>query len=969
MKLRYIALLLSILILSCTVNTDDKSISEFEFAQVPDNAKPWVYYWWLKGNVSKELITRDLTEMKDKGVGGILLFDSRNYHDDYYTGNIPVPLEIKYEFMSPEWREMVKYTLEEANRLGLKVSINLADSGGTLSGPWDLKENGPKQLLWSATTINGPQVISIPLQKPQDKQFFQDIIVMATKISKSGNSGDLNSSWQTVTPFANIPGEGQPVNLTENVKNNSLEWTVPEGTWRILRFGYHVIGTKGSVDILSKEIVTHYFNLMGAQLLKDAGELARTTLTHFYNVSWEGGLPDWTVGFEKEFKKYRDYELFEYMPALAGITVKDSIKTLQFLRDYWRTVSDCFKVNCYETIGELCHSNGIEWHSENGGPWTRNAPMFKEADMLEFWGRNDMPQGEFWCASPINPPRSNVRFTAMAAHTYNNALVAVEAFTHMSYHWTLYLEELKRLADFNFVDGANFFIWHTFTASPEELGKPGFEYFAGTHINTNVTWWNKSGDFFDYLGRCQYMLRQGLFSADVCCYVSDKNYVTWGRGEKWHKNQTLTLPSGYTYDLINAEILDRISVKDSKLVLPNGMSYKLLVIDLEEPIMPEKALMKIKELANNGATIVLGSKKPQRTPGIDMSNNLSLLVGELWGKAGINNHGKGVVYNEVPLDIVLDNLKLKPDFKGPFEYIHRNSSGQDIYFVSGKGASECIFRVTGKKPEIWNPLTGETMEALVWNHTDDGRTSVSLDLPENGSVFVVFKEKAPSKHFISATGSGKIKSYKHNGNSTIVTAERGSYKFNNSSNNLSEFEVKGLPLILEGQWEVTFKPEGQPTIAKTFDNLTLWNENPDPAIKFFSGSADYIKSFDIQKAMVGKPAWLKLGKVHDVCKVWVNGKDLGVVWTSPWETDLTEVLKEGINNIRIEVTNCWANRLIGDAGLPENERTTKTNVRLVPDRSVYKRPFQAFSADDKLMSSGLIGPISIEFGDSFEINR
>src|SRR5690606_2250608 len=148
----------------------------------------------------------------------------------------------------------------------------------------------------------------------------------------------------------------------------------------------------------------------------------------------------------------------------------------------------------------------------------------------------------------------------------------------------------------------------------------------------------------------------------------------------------------------------------------------------------------------------------------------------------------------------------------------------------------------------------------------------------------------------------------------------------------------------------------------SFTDLKLWNEHSDPNIKYFSGTAVYIKSFEISKEQVSLPARLSIGNIHNVSRVWLNGEDIGILWTKPWFVLLTGLLKEGENELKIEVTNCWANRMIGDAGLPEEQRVVRTNVRLVPDRSTYKLGYQATSATDQLLDSGLEGPVSIEFG-------
>ena len=203
------------------------------------------------------------------------------------------------------------------------------------------------------------------------------------------------------------------------------------------------------------------------------------------------------------------------------MTVEGPEVSERFLRDYSRTLSDCFMNNCYGTLGKLCHKSGLKWHSESGGPWRRDTSMFKHADSLAFWGRNDMPQGEFWWPGAPEIGRSNASLAATAAHIYGRPLTSIEAFTHMKPHWSAYPEILKPGADGAFCDGINRFIWHTFSASPPEFGKPGIVYFAGTHLNPNVTWWEQATPILTYLARCQTMLRQGRFVADICCYSSD----------------------------------------------------------------------------------------------------------------------------------------------------------------------------------------------------------------------------------------------------------------------------------------------------------------------------------------------------------------------------------------------------------------------------------------------------------------
>jgi hypothetical protein len=951
------------------------SEAEQNFRSVPVSDRVWVYYWWLKGNVTKESITQDLTAMKNKGIGGFLLFDSRGYYDDYVNGIIPVPLKEKMEFMSPEWREMVKFTMQEASRLGLEMSINLANTGGSLRGPWDLGKDGPKKLIWTSASVKGPGKLNLKLSTPPDTKFYSDVALIAVKTNdgeaSTNNPDDLNGKWNEVNVSkGNAPLAGKVMNLNNRLKDGQLQWNIPDGEWKIVRFGSTVIADLGSVDILNKEAVTRYFNLMGKVLLDDAGPLAGKTLKYFYNVSWEGGEPNWTVGFEQEFSKFRGYKIKDYMPVLAGMTVENHEISLRFMRDYFRTVSDCFVDNCYRTIGDLCHARGIQWHAENGGPWRRNAAMFRDADMLTFWGSNDIPQGEFWAASMKDiEKQTNARFTAMAAHIYGKPLAAIEAFTHMTTHWSKYPAYLKPIADNNFAAGTNMFIWHTFTASPPEIGKPGYEYFAGTHINPRVTWWNEAGDFMNYLSRCQYLLRKGRFVADICAYTSDKNYVEWGRGRQWNEKSSLKIGPGYTFDLLNTDVLvNRLRVKGGKLVLPDGMNYKMLVVDLEDKTIPLDAIQKILSLSRAGATIILGQNKPERTPGLKhyprADRRVNRMANELW-----DNARDGKVFKGVTMEQVLMDKGLKPDFEGPFEYIHRTFDDGDIYFICGTGKAECTFRVQDKKPQFWNPVNGHISNVVNYRLTNDGRIVIPITLPQYGSMFVVFTGTKENKYITSVSGpnDGLIIKDMKGDTLNLVLWKSGDYNLTSSMNKSGEIKTEIIPEIeLTKPWEVSFTPGWGAPEKIRFDKLKLWNAYPDPGIKYFSGTGTYKTTFTLSEEQAKGPCLLNLGKVWDIAKVYLNGKDLGVVWTAPWSVDITSARKTGENELEIEVTNCWANRLIGDCSLPDNKRFTHTNVRLLPERGKYK-DYEAFSAKDTLLSSGLQGPVTIEFGKEKEV--
>lgn len=941
---------------------------EATFAKPPVLVRPWVYWWWLNANVTEKSITQDLEAMAAQGIGGFLLFDVTAYGQHIVASP---PREI--EFMSPRWRELVQFALKEAHRLGLKASINLSTCGGALRAPWDMEEHAVKKLIWASTEVLGP--VTVQLDRPEcSAPHYHPVAVVAARVGQStgGPGAGSTGPWTTVRDQLQPDAETatEVLNLTDKVDaDGRLRWDAPDGRWIVVRLACVVMEDRAEdVDVLSVRAVESHFDRMGRAIIADAGPLVGETLTHFYNVSWEGETPSWTPGFEDEFLKFRGYDMRPYLPALAGIRVVDADTTARFLRDYAATVTECFMENFYGRFDSLCREAGLRWHSESGGPWRQDRLLFREADQLAFWGRNDMPQAEFW----VPGYRSNVRRAAMAAHVYGKRLVSVEAFTHMTHHWSQYPASLKRSADLAFCDGANQFVWHTSPASPDEFGLPGIVYFAGTHINRNVTWFDYSGAFFDYLARCQALLRRGNFIADVGVYASHKNCEFWGRGRQWSEKASLSLPAGYSYDLLTDEVLaGRIRVDaNGDLVLPDGMRYRMLVVDLETGTMPVEALRKVVALAKAGATVVLGERKPTHIPGLrqhaEATAELVNLSAELWDAApGTRPIGEGRVITRTPLDEALAQAGILPDFEGAPDYIHRRDGDTDIYFVAGEGGVALTFRVDGKEPELWDPATGCITRVARYVKTEDGRITLPMTLPPNGSVFVVFRNPEQQPHITMANGPARILIGDRDGNAASIRFwKNGRYTFGNSDGKHFHVDIARLsePVPLDDSWEVDFAPGWGAPESIVFETLVPWDTHANPDIKHFSGTATYRKRVDLTAEQAGRTLRLHLGKVGCIARVRVNGRDLGVVWTEPWSIELTGAVIAGENLLEIDVANTWNNRLIGDAGLPPEQRRTSTNVILEEGERTRRYRCSSVNTIDPLTPSGLIGPIQLEFG-------
>jgi hypothetical protein len=479
------------------------------------------------------------------------------------------------------------------------------------------------------------------------------------------------------------------------------------------------------------------------------------------------------------------------------------------------------------------------------------------------------------------------------------------------------LFDLKNTADQAFCDGCNLTVIHNWSHSPSVTAKPGYAYFAGTHYSRNTTWWERTPAFNAYLGRCSFMLQQGLFVADALYFRGDNI----GRGDQMKPRPALPA-EGYDHDNCNLDgLLTRVSVKDGRLVLPDGMSYRMLVLPDNSPI-PLAALEKIAALVEAGATVV--GPRPAGLAGLAVRPVAKVkfdeLVAKLWGTGG----GSGVVRQGVEPAAVLQELRVPPDVEfsglspaGELDWIHRRTDDAEIYFVASRWDTpekvDCTFRVGGRQPELWDPVTGQTRHAAAFSQRD-GRTTVPLEFDPRGSVFVVFRRP------IMADASGAAAS-----NYPRVTPQ-------------SE---------LTGAWEVSFDPQWGGPAMVVFGSLVDWTTRPEDGIRFYSGTAVYRKRFTLAALpAAGEGLLLDLGEVHAVAAVKLNGRDLGVVWTKPARADISAAARAGENDLEISVVNLWPNRLIGDAALPADKRFTETNIH-------------KFVATTPLLPSGLLGPVRI----------
>lgn len=922
----------------------------------PRLARTRVWWWWLNGQTDKETITRDLEAMKAAGMGGANIIDAGG---DTQEGNRRVPHGP--DFGSPEWRKHFTHAVAEADRLGLELGFNI-QSGWNLGGPKVTVEESSKKITFSRIGVDGGKLLELPLAAPPAKSgFYREIAVLAvplpadapptgtpiTKIRQLDQKAYFNypgaftatEAWHLLqddpaSPTDQVCPPGSVVDLTRHMTaDGKLRWNAPAGKWEILRFGYTSTGAHVSthsenagglaIDYLDRRTLETYWKNTLEPIFRDVRPYLGKSLRFLHTDSWELGPVNWTAKFPEEFKQRRGYEVTCFLPVLAGHVIGSRDISNRFLNDFRRTLADLMADHKYQGFAELAHSLGLGIHPESGGPHA--GPM----DALRNLGINDVPMGEFWSPSPRHRVNDDQRFfvkqTTSAAHTYGRRVSLAEAFTNIGRHWQHDPRSLKSTFDRAACEGHNLTMWHTFSSSPRSQGLPGSAYFAGEHLNPNVTWWPQAHAFISYLNRCHFLLQQGLPANDVLHFYGE-NIPSFVRLKR--DDPARCLP-GYDYDVIDSRaLLDRCKVDaNGWIVLPEGTRYRLLSLVRHNAIsLP--VLQHIASLAEQGATVV--GPRPGRpfslSGGEAADRAFTSLCDRMWGASGSSNgirkFGKGRVIGDassrevLQADGVAEDFSWKGGDKNTFiDFIHRRTDDTEIFFVANRNARveslELRFRVSGKVPEFWDPVSGSRRDATDFR-SDSGVTLLPYTFQPEEAFFVMFRKSA---------GSG-VKSPMLPNVPTYQTA-----------------------LELAGPWSVSFDPAwgGPETIE--FERLVDWTARPEEGIRHYSGAATYRKSFATPQ--ISGPVFLDLGMVESLCEVKLNGQELGVLWSFPFRTEITPHLRPGgENQLEIKVVNLWCNRIIGDAKLPEGQRHTKTNITRL-------------TANTPLEPSGLLGPVRL----------
>jgi hypothetical protein len=758
------------------------------------------------------------------------------------------------------------------------------------------------------------------------------------------------------------------VDLTSQLKpDGRIQWKVPPGNWTVMRFvarstgqttrpaprtGHGFENDKFDGATYRRHWDQYQKKLLEKVVAKGGPLQQGRGLTTIHLDSWEMSSQNWTPKFRETFRKSCGYDPQPFYPAWMGLVVGSREKTERFLWDMRRTAQELVIAEHAEVIKQIARDKGLLYSNE---PYDMNP-----AGNLDLGSVSDIPMCEFWIDS--HDTQYSCIEAAAIAHTMGRPVVKAEAFTGTA-PFDHNPATMKNQTDWALAIGINGFVFHTFQHQPlGDDAKPGMTFGPyGIHWNRNQTFWEMLPGYHQYLTRCSHLLRQGVAVSDIL-YLTPEGapHIFEAPADALEGAANMRDKKGYSFDAVSPRILNmRAKVEDGRIVFPEGSQYRVLVLP-DVPTMTPETLTKIGELVRAGATVI--GNPPVKSPSLEnfpaCDAKVASLAQTMWpgttapAAATRIDCGKGAIHWGGDLDpktdiypdysataAVLAGLGLPEDYTSPsgkLRFIHRRTKEREIYFVSNRSGenltTEGVFRVEGLPPELWDPVTGKTRALQSYQNTD-GVTRVPLTFEPYQSYFIFFDHRnkdnglpqSPSDNFSA----------------------------------LSEVTALG------GAWEVAFDPaRGGPTKV-TFDALIDWTRRPEPGIRYYSGTATYQKTFDVPEAALKNDAFLDLGTVHSLCRVRLNGRDLGTVWTAPWRVEVSSALKASGNRLEIEVANNWANRLIGDQRPADAKARTLSwpsgllggaKQRTGRHTYVWKKHYKASSP---LMPSGLIGPVSI----------
>lgn len=909
-------------------------------------------------------------------INGDILYDANPFSNSNLTGNSYVDIKFEKPFtaqkiaihlrMGSSWGSMknirsvfeLLVSRDGKNYKPVKdFEIQGVNETVTIDIPETTSENfrfrmKQQQIIYYYTRVN---LAEIELLKKEEHPLYSPAFKYHLEKTISTRPEEVSDIFVTGSaPEAAPVNSSGVIDLTGNMDSNGqLKWDAPDGNWIVIRFGYTTTGSQNApstnagrgleCDKMDTAGLNLHFRSFPEKLIREAGSYAGNTFKYLFIDSWECNFQNWTHNFPDEFQLRRGYNIVQWIPALIGEIENNTEETEAFLQDFRKTIADLIEENYYKHFTELCHREGIDLHAEVIYGGVHYPPL----DILRSNSYMDVPMWEFWTNQDQDGfvhymPVENVSFDKpmYASVVYDKPIVPSEAYTGFA-HYSESPWDLKLYGDRAYCSGINRMVLHSYVHQPDER-KPGTTLgpFA-SHFNRHNNWWEHVSEWFTYQARIQYILQKGQVVSDILYFIGDQ-LPEYQKG-----NDLYSVPYGYNIQLCNLDILlNRAEADDGLIRLENGLSYPVLLLP-DNDKMEYQTLQRIAALIQKGATVV-GPKPLSVLSHMNREQNndaLSKLADEIWGEIDgktvtENNWGKGKVIWGKPLGEILNEMNIKPDLEViksdsvNLLFIHKRLSGKDVYFLVNQEDrpvyAECLFRLKGKSPEIWNPQYGAVYHQAVYKE-EANVTRVPLYFKAKESLFVMFSDKDNKENIVAVQRDGiqifpvaqspdadiYFPEIRLDGNViSVISDHPGEYTLTNNLEKDYTITVTGNEIfeIKDFKGTIVFEStDGKPGPVEISD-FQYWTGFNDPDIKYFSGKAKYSVHFTLPDDFLsGDDSFeLSAGMLKSTGEVILNGQKLGYAWMPGQKFNVSGLLVSGENTLEITVANVYRNRLIGD---------------------------------------------------------
>ncbi len=851
--------------------------SQVQWPEESTETKPGTRWWWMGSALDEANITYNMESYAEAGIGSLEI--TPIYGVQGNDSN-------EVDFLSPRWMELYKHTLKEGQRLGINIDLNTG-TGWPFGGPNVGIEDAASCLFVKEFTLFGQEKLKEPVL-PDDKK--QQKTAHLAKLMAYSNNGEC-------------------IDLTDKVKDQLLNWTAPNGSWRLIalfegntfqKVKRAAPGGKGFViNHFSKESVEKYLNKFTKAFKESEAPLPH----NFFNDSYEVYRADWTPGLLGAFEKIHGYKLEEYLPYFLSEERNDT--TARIISDYRETLSGLILNNFTNPWTEWAHSLNAK---------TRNQAHGSPGNLIDIYAAVDIPECEGFGLSDFHikglrqdsmtrhndSDLSMLKYASSAAHIAGKKYTSSETFTWLTEHFRTSFSQCKPDLDLMFVSGVNHMNFHGTTYSPKEAAWPGWKFYASIDMSPTNSLWSHAKPFCQYISRVQSFLQMGQPDNDFLVYLPV--YDMWHdqegrllmfdihkmneRAPEFIKVVHQISEQGYDMDYISDEFVRNTQVSGGSLLTSGGASYKAIIVPSVHK-MPVDVLDKLIKLAQQGAKVVFLDNYPSDVPGFstlsERRNQFNKLVSQLphsnFKSNNVTSFGEGTIITGsihtnalAETGVMAEELKTKAQL----QFIRRKNNTGYHYFISALKGEDTDTWITlpGKAQSVvfFNPLNGHAGMAEI--KQNDQQTKVHIQLKSGESLV--------------------MQTYTNNS----IKTEAWPY--------VSE---SGTPFILKNNWKVYFK-ESTPAIVDTFDlpQLIPWTELNIPEAKENKGVAVYSTSFSVNKAEAED--WLlDLGDVRETAKVSINGEHVQTLWCVPYEIFIGDYLENGINTIEVEVAGLPANHI------------------------------------------------------------